>query len=188
MQTQSLVLYFLIVGCEVAFWLVLLLGLVVRYLLRQETASRWLLRSLPVIDLVLLAATAWELAAGTPATFAHGLAAAYVGFTVAFGSLAVRWADSHFAHRFAEGPVPTVAPTRGWKAVRFDVELWLRCIGAWIIAFALIEALIAFVGNQAIEQPLRAWYHFGVGSIFFWFVFGPAWSLLFFRRETRGDA
>ena len=180
-------LYFLIVGCEVAFWVVLLLGLVVRYLLRKETASRWLLRSLPVIDLILLAATAWDLAAGTPATFAHGLAAAYVGFTVAFGSLAVQWADAHFAHRFAGGPVPG-APKTGWKVVRYDLELWLRCIGAWIIAFALIEGLIAFVGNQAIEQPLRAWYHFGLGSIFFWFVLGPVWSLVFFRRESRSDA
>lgn len=188
MPAQSLALYLLIVGCEVAFWLVLLLGLAVRYLLRREAASRWLLRSLPVIDLVLLVATAWDLAAGTPATFAHGLAAVYVGFTVAFGSITVQWADAHFAHRFADGPAPVAAPSRGWKAVAFDFDLWLRCIGAWIIALALIEALTAYVGNEAVTQPLREWHRYGLGSIFVWFIFGPAWSLLFFRREARSDA
>ena len=36
MLTPSLVLYLLIVSCEAAFWLVLLLGLVARYLLHRE--------------------------------------------------------------------------------------------------------------------------------------------------------
>ena len=87
MPAESFVLYLLIVGCEVAFWLVLLLSLSVRYLLRREVLSRWLLRTLPVIDLLLLIFTAWDLNAGSPATLAHGLAAVYVGFTIAFGSV-----------------------------------------------------------------------------------------------------
>lgn len=184
MDTQSLLLYLLIVGCEVAFWVVLLLSLVAHYLLRRQALSRWLLLSLPAIDVLLLAFTALDLKAGTTATTAHGLAAVYVGFTVAFGSVAVRWADAHFAYRFGSGPAPANAP-RGWKAVRFDVELWLRCIGAWILAFALIEILVAFVGNEAVTQPLHAWHRFGFGCVVLWFIFGPAWSLVFFRREQR---
>ena len=184
MLTPSLVLYLLIIGCEVAFWLVLLLGLVARYLLHREALSRWFLLSLPVIDILLIVFTALDLRSGTTATTAHGLAAVYVGFTIAFGSIVVRWADMHFAHRFASGPAPAEAPT-GWKAVRFDFELWLRCIAAWIIAFALIEALIAYLGNDAVTQPLHAWHKFGFGCVFFWFIFGPAWSLVFFRREAR---
>ncbi len=187
MPSQSLVLYLLIVGCEVAFWLILLLSLVARYLLRRETLSRWLLLSLPVTDVLLLVFTALDLSAGTTATTAHGLAAVYVGFTIAFGSITVRWADAHFAYRFAYRAAPAGAPTTGWKAVRFDFELWLRCIAAWMIAFALLEALIAYVGNDAVTQPLQAWYKFGFGCVFFWFIFGPAWSLVFFRRK-RGDA
>ena len=185
MLTQSLVLYLLIVGCEVAFWLVLLLSFVARYLLHRDTLSRWLLLSLPIIDVLLLVFTAFDLNSGTTATTAHGLAAAYVGFTISFGSTAVRWADTQFAYRFASGAVPARAPTRGWKAVRFDFELWLRSIAAWIIAFALLEALIAFVDNDAITQPLYAWYKFGFGCVFFWFIFGPAWSLLLVRRRER---
>src|SRR5690606_28071318 len=95
-HSQSLALYALIVGCEVAFWVVLLLSLVVRYVLQREAASRWLLMSLPLIDVLLLSITAVDLKSGTTAALGHGLAAAYVGFTIAFGSIAVRWADGHF--------------------------------------------------------------------------------------------
>ena len=100
MSSQSAYLYVLIVACEVAFWLVLLLSLAIRYLFRREALSRWLLIALPLIDVLLLVFTALDLRAGTTATFAHGLAAAYVGFTIAFGAIAVQWADAHFAHRF----------------------------------------------------------------------------------------
>jgi len=180
-----LLLYFLIVGCEVAFWAVLLLSLVVRYLLHREVASRWLLRTLPLIDLLLLAFTAMDLKAGTTATFAHGLAAAYVGFTLAFGAMAIRWADAQFAYRFASGPVPAKAPSGGWGVVRFDLMLWLRSIGAWIVALALIEALIAYVDNAAATQPLLAWHRHGFGSVVLWFIFGPVWSLFLVRRGAR---
>jgi hypothetical protein len=118
MPSQSLVLYLLIVACEVAFWLILLLSLIVRYLLHREAVSRWLLLSLPAVDALLLVFTALDLRAGSTAKTAHGLAAVYVGFTIAFGPVAVRWADARFAHRFASGAVPVRAPSTGWKAVR----------------------------------------------------------------------
>lgn len=185
MPTQPWILYFLIVGCEVAFWLVLILSLAVRYLLQREALSRWLLLSLPLIDVLLLAFTALDLRRGATATFAHGLAAVYVGFTLAFGSVAIRWADAHFAHRFASGPIPAKAPSGGWSAVRFDLALWLRCIVAWIIALALIEALIAYVANDDATQPLLGWYKHGFGCVVLWFIFGPVWSLLLARRGAR---
>ena len=98
MPSSSAHLYWLIVGCEIAFWLLLMLALVVRYVLQRNALSRALLLALPAADLLLLAFTALDLRAGTPATFAHGLATAYVGFTIAFGGVAVRWADRRFAH------------------------------------------------------------------------------------------
>ena len=184
MSEHSLLLYALIISCEVAFWLVLLASLVARYGLRRVALSRWFLHALPAIDLLLIAFTALDLRGGTVATTAHGLAAAYVGFTVAFGSVAVRWADTQFAYRLASGPPPPLAPS-GWNAVRFDLELWLRCIAAWIISFVLIELLVAYVGNEAVTEPLYAWHKFGFGCVFFWFVFGPVWSLLLVRRRKR---
>ena len=106
------------------------LSLATRYLLRREALSRLLLFSLPLIDLVLLAVTAFDLKTGTTADFAHGLAAAYVGFTVAFGGIAVSWADRHFAHRFMGAPVPAKAPVKGWPGLRYELILWVRCLVA----------------------------------------------------------
>jgi sterol desaturase/sphingolipid hydroxylase (fatty acid hydroxylase superfamily) len=124
-----------------------------------------------------LSVTALDLKSGTTATFAHGLAAAYIGFTVAFGSTVIAWADGHFAHRFAAGPAPRASPARGWKAVRFELALWARCIVACVIAVALLEVMIAFVANDAVTQPLYVWYKHAFGCILFWFILGPAWSL-----------
>ena len=170
-------------GCEVAFWLLLLLGLCARYLLRRERLSRTLLLALPGVDLLLLAFTTADLVNGAPPTFAHGLATAYVGFTIAFGSMAVRFADARFAHRFAAGAPPAKAPSRGFAAVRYELKLWLRSVVAWMITIVLLYALIAFVDNEAVTQTLSEWFRIAFGGIVLWFVFGPLWSLVFFRRE-----
>ncbi len=137
------------------------------------------------MDFLLVAFTAADLKSGTTATVAHGLAAAYVGFTLAFGAVMVRWADQRFAHRFAGGPAPTQIPDRGWPAVRYEIGLWLRGIVAWIIALAVLIALITFVDNDAITQPLHQWFRIALGSVILWFVFGPVWSVVFFRRTAK---
>lgn len=184
MTNTSALLYVLIVGCEVAFWLVLLLALAVRYLLRREPLSRALLFALPAIDVLLLVFTAVDLKAGAAATSAHGLATAYVGFTVAFGRLAVAWADRRFAHHFAGGPPPIAAPSRGWPAIEYELRLWLRSIVAWIIAMALLAGLIAYVNDEARTQALEEWYRIAFGSVAVWFAFGPVWALVFGWRKA----
>ena len=165
----------------------LALALAARYLLRREGLSRALLLSLPLVDLLLLAFTTLDLKAGTPATFAHGLATAYVGFTVAFGSVAVGWADQHFAYRFADGPSPSKAPSHGWAAVRYEFALWFRSIVAWLIALVLLIALIAYLDDEAVTKPLEQWFRIAFGSAVLWFIFGPLWSLVFFRRTAKTD-
>ena len=183
----NLLLYALIVACEAGFWVVLLAALAVRYLGRNQTLSRVLLLSLPLIDVLLLVFTAMDLRRGATATFAHGLAAAYVGFTVAFGGLAIQWADVHFAYRFAAGSRPAKAPSRGWDAVRYEFRLWGRCILAGVITVALVEALVLLVDSATATQPLLDWYKHVLGCVVLWFVFGPAWSLATAcRRSTDG--
>jgi hypothetical protein len=177
MAREPYLLYALIVACEAGFWVILLLALALRYALRKETLSRALLICLPLIDVLLLVFTAMDLRRGATATFAHGLAAAYVGFTVAFGGMAVNWADARFAHRFAAGPAPGKAPSRGWEAVRYDFNLWGRCIVACVITMALVEALIQFVGTSEATQTLLAWHKHAFGCMVLWFIFGPIWSL-----------
>ncbi len=184
MPHASYLLYVLIVACEVGFWLVLLAALALRYLVRRERASRVLLLCLPLIDALLLAFTALDLRRGATATFAHGLAAAYVGFTVAFGALAIRWADARFAHRFAAGPAPAKAPSLGWPAIRYEFGLWARCIVACLVTVALVEALILFVARAEDSQPLREWHRHAFGCIVLWFAFGPAWASITAWRRT----
>ena len=177
MPREPYLLYALIVACEVGFWIILILALAVRYRLRKEQLSRAMLLCLPLIDVLLLVFTAMDMRRGATATFAHGLAAAYVGFTVAFGGMAVKWADAHFAYRFAAGPVPRKAPSRGWEAVRYDFNLWGRCIVACVITMILVEALVQFIGTSEATEPLLAWQKRAFGCIVLWFFFGPVWSL-----------
>lgn len=181
-------LYALIIGCEAAFWIVLLVALCVRYLLKRVELSKYLLLLLPVVDLLLLVFTAMDLKCGTTASFAHGLATAYVGFTVAFGSVMVAWADKRFAHRFAGGPAPAPNPKHGWPALRYELMLWLRCVGAWLIAVPLLIGLIYFVDDPARTAELEAWFRIATGSIFLWFVFGPLWVLIFSLRTPKENA
>lgn len=182
MSTSSAYLYWLIIGCEAAFWMVLASALAVRYVLKRDRLSRQLLYALPAVDLLLLAFTAMDLRRGVPATFAHGLATAYVGFTIAFGSVLVAWADRRFAQWFANRPAPEMTAVGGWAEVREELGLWLRSIVAWVITLALLSALIAFLDNPSVTQPLHVWFQIALGSVFFWFLFGPVWSLVFFRR------
>jgi len=165
--------------------MVLFLGLTARYVWRRKRLSSVLLLLLPAIDLVLLGVTTLDLRSGTPATFAHGLAAAYVGFTAAFGGIAVAWADQRFAHWFAGAPVPPAAPTRGWPALRYEMLLWARCLIAVAITLLLLAALIAFVNDESATGALREWFRISFGIAVLWFIFGPMWTLLFsiWRRE-----
>lgn len=182
------ILYWLIVGCEAAFWLLLVSGLTSRYILRRKVFSNVLLLALPIVDLVLLTVTALDLKSGASATFAHGLAAAYVGFTIAFGGITVAWADRHFAHRFAGAPAPPSAPEYGWPALRYELQLWVRCVLAAAITLALLASLIAFVDKEPETRVLREWFGVPIGAVIFWFIFGPLWTLLFssWRRGKDG--
>ncbi|MFO1495008.1 MAG: hypothetical protein U1F26_10135 [Lysobacterales bacterium] len=178
MPNADLLLYALIIACEASFWLILVLALALRYRWQRLRLSRALLYGLPLVDLLLLLFTVIDLRRGATATFAHGLAAAYVGFTLAFGGMVVRWADAHIAHRFAGGPAPAAAPTRGWALLRYDLLLWLRCILACAITLLLVEALIAAVGAGPATEPLLDWHRHAFGCVVLWLLFGPLWSLV----------
>lgn len=68
----------LIIACEIGFWLFVAAGIVVRYLFGKKKASMILLICTPVTDLVLLLATVVDLRNGAVASTMHGLAAVYM--------------------------------------------------------------------------------------------------------------
>lgn len=144
-----------IAGCEIAFWVFLGLGLVARYLLRWRAISRVLLLCVPLVDVVLLVATVIDLNHGASANITHGLAAAYLGFSIMFGHSMMRWADQRFAHRFANGPTPWKPPKSGPDRVRYEWREWGKCVGACVIACAVMGVLIFVVSTP--EKTTALW-------------------------------
>ena len=143
-----------IVACEILFWVFLAVGLSARYLLRRRRAGAVLLALSPLTDLVLLAATALDLAGGGTATPAHGLAALYLGFSVAYGHAMIRWADVRFAHRFAGGPAPVKLTGRAYtRACWRDL---LRTILGAAVAAAVIGLLVAIAGDAGRSAAVTA--------------------------------
>ncbi len=147
----------IIVFCEIGFWVVLGAGLVARYLLGRRTLGAVLLTAVPLVDLVLLVATVIDLSNGATADFTHGLAAAYIGFSVAFGHSMIRWADQRFAHRFAGGPPPWRPPKGGRARARYEWREFGKAALAWAISVGLLLAAIAIVGDAERTEALLGW-------------------------------
>ncbi|GIJ45776.1 hypothetical protein Val02_26620 [Virgisporangium aliadipatigenens] len=176
-----------IVGAEIAFWVVLGLGLVFRYLIKMRRTSLVLLVSVPLIDVVLLAATAVDLRGGAEPATGHGLAAAYLGFSVAFGHSMLRWADERFAHRFAGGPPPWKPPKGGWARVRYEWRSFGLAVLAVAISCAILGVMYLYVGADR-GVMLLAWMgRLGVVLVF-WLVFGPLWQTIFPGKAEPQDA
>lgn len=142
-----------IVACEIAFWVAILGGLTTRYLLRRPRLGAAMLVAAPVIDLVLLAVVAVDLLGGGTASWHHGLAAIYIGFSVAYGHRMIAWADVRFTHRFAGGPAPERLSGR-----RYTARCWgdvLRTGLAVLIAGGIIGALVLVVGDPERTNELQ---------------------------------
>ncbi|GAB3153190.1 hypothetical protein GCM10027290_45640 [Micromonospora sonneratiae] len=174
-----------IAACEIGFWVLLGAGLVARYLLRMRRLGLALLISVPLIDLVLLAATVIDLRRGATANFTHGLAAAYLGFSIAFGHSMIRWADQRFAHRFAGGPPPWKPPKGGWARARYEWREWGKGVLGWAVACALLGGGILMVDDASRTGELLAWMLRLSVAIVIWLVAFPVWATLFpARSET----
>jgi hypothetical protein len=169
-----------IVACEVGFWLVLAAGLAARYLLRWPRTGVVLLACTPLVDVVLLVATVFDLRGGAEATTVHGISAAYLGFSVAFGHSMIRWADRQVAYRFGNGERPAAPPKHGPERLRREWREWRKCVLACGVAAAVIGVLVLVSGSP--ERTEALWGATGwlprlglVAGI--WLVTGPLWSI-----------
>jgi hypothetical protein len=136
-----------VVVAEIAFWLILVSGLVARYGLGRPRLGMALLVATPVVDLALLAATTIDLRRGGEAALPHALAAVYIGVSVAWGQRIVAWADARFAHRFAGGPPPERSPRTGAAHAAHERREWLRHLVAWATGTGLIGLGLLLVGD-----------------------------------------
>jgi hypothetical protein len=178
-------LLLVIAACEIGFWLILAAGLVTRYVLRWRRISTVLLICTPVVDVILLVATAVDLRSGGTAGFAHGLSAAYLGFSIAFGHSMVRWADQRFAHRFAGGPPAVKPPKYGPAKVRYEWREWGKCLLAWLIACGILLLLAFVIGRPGQTEALLGWIGRLTTPLVIWFVIGPLWTTLSPPRQER---
>jgi hypothetical protein len=165
------VLYAVIVTCEVLFWVLVLAGLVTRYVLKRPRAGAVLLIGAPLVDLLLLTATVADLRTGGTAGTAHALAAVYIGVSVGFGHSMVRWADERFAHRYAGGPAPTRAPRTGRAHAAHVRRGLLRHVVAYLVGVTLLGLAVVVIGDpartEALTQVIRLWtLVLGVDAVF----------------------
>jgi hypothetical protein len=165
-----------IVACEVGLWVLLGLGMVLRYVARLRRTSTVVLAGIPTLDAILVIATAIDLHRGAEVGLVHVLAGFYLGSSLAFGPAIVRWADVRFAHRFAGGPAPRPAPKHGPERVAHLMREWHRVLGTVAIASAVLVVLILFFAAPEDRAGLWWWIGRAWGIVGLWFVFGPLWE------------
>ncbi|GAA2318261.1 hypothetical protein OKJ48_03710 [Streptomyces kunmingensis] len=146
----------LIIICEAGFWVLLAAGLALRYWAKMPRAGIAVLLCEPLLEVLLLVVTAVDLKNGAEPDWKHGLAAVYIGCTVALGHSTIKWVDVRVAHRFAGGPPPS-APKYGTPRAVHEWVLAGRWILAALIAMGLLQGAIWYVGGDGATGSLEAW-------------------------------
>src|SRR5699024_4753428 len=184
-----------IIASEVLFWVLLFGGLGARYLLRATRLSTALLLGVPAADLVLVTLTLVDLLRGSVPGNVHGLAAIYLGVSVAFGPYIVRRVDAWFNHRFASGPPPEKLPESGPVRLRHEWQSMKRMLGAWALAVPLLLIMVAVSGWRvpgSVEElfgtdPIWAWIGRMTALLVLWFATGPVYYAVFKSAAPQGE-
>lgn len=168
---------FVILGCEVGFWVLVFGGLALRYLLHRRQASSIVLALVPVLDVALLVAVGMDLHRGNEVELVHRLAGIYLGVTVAFGHSVISWADVRFAHWFADGPPPPRQPKKGPIAFRREVIQFGQWLCAAAISGVVVVGLAVTVADSEQASSLYGVFPtLGVITVI-WLLTGPVWAL-----------
>ncbi|MET9389520.1 hypothetical protein ABZY20_03750 [Streptomyces sp. NPDC006624] len=147
----------LIAACEIGFWVLLAAGLGARYLLRMPRLGLGLLLCEPLLEVVLLVATALDLKNGAEPNWTHGLAALYIGYTVGHGHRTVKWLDGHAAHRLGGAPPPPGPPRYGMARARHEGRVWLGTLTGAVVATVLLQLAIWYVDDPSRVTSLESW-------------------------------
>ncbi|SEH50989.1 hypothetical protein SAMN05192559_101909 [Halobacillus karajensis] len=150
----------MIVASEIGFWVVIVAGLVTRYIFKQNKLGLFLLALTPVIDLILLVTTSVDLMNGATATMAHAIAAVYIGVSIAFGKSMIEWADVRFQYYITkQGPRPE--RLTGFAHAKHYFKSWGRHLVAYLIGAAFLAGLIFIIDNpnrtEALTGALQLW-------------------------------
>jgi len=149
-----------IIFCEISFWIVIILGLTVRYLLRFEKLGLVLLALTPLIDLLLLIATTVDLINGGKAEIPHGIAAVYISVSLVFGKSMIQWFDVRFQYYITKtGPKPI--KLKGMDYAIHYAKTWIKHLLSYAIGIGLLY-LIKFIINdnqrtEALNSVIHIW-------------------------------
>jgi hypothetical protein len=145
----------MIVACEIAFWVVIILGLTIRYVFKKNKLSIFFFALTPLIDLLLLALTSYDLYSGASATIAHGIAAIYIGVSVAYGKSMIDWADSRFRYYILrKGEKPQ--RLKGVEFSRNERKNLIRHYAAFLIGGGMLGLIIFLIKDPARTESLFA--------------------------------
>lgn len=151
----------MIVTCEIAFWVVILAGLAVRYLLKRPKLGLAMLALTPVIDLLLFVITGVDLYNGAVATTAHAIAAVYIGVSIAFGKSMIDWADRWFRYLVHKQEEARPVKRYGLEYAKQYLRGFIRHIAAFLIGAGLLVGMIYFIHDtsrtEALSGVLRIW-------------------------------
>ncbi|MGW7976252.1 hypothetical protein BU116_08420 [Staphylococcus xylosus] len=150
----------LLIAAEILFWVFIVLGLISRYVMRREKLGLFFLVLTPVIDLTLVITMSLDLLNGAAATMPHGIAAVYIGVSIAFGKQMIRWADKRFKYfvlKTGERPIKAT----GIKHAKKYLISWIRHVFAYIIGTGLLWIIIGIVGYSgyltALVHVIKLW-------------------------------
>lgn len=150
----------MIVACEIAFWVVIVLGLVTRYVLKKNKLGLFFLALTPVIDLILLIITGLDLYRGATSTTAHAIAAVYIGASIGFGKSMIKWADERFRYYVTkEGPKPI--KLYGIEHSMHNLKGWGRHVLSYLIGAGILVGIIFLINDasrtEALFNMLKVW-------------------------------
>ena len=149
-----------IIAAEIAFWIVILFGLVARYILKKPKLSFFLFSLTLVIDSLLILLTAIDLKAGTPASISHGIAAIYIGVSIAYGKTMISWADEQFQLWFLKTGDKKVRLTGSAKG-KHEIKMLIRHVVAFLIGTGLLSIMALYIGSKSdtssLFQVMKVW-------------------------------
>ncbi len=168
---------FWIIAAEIAFWVAILAGLISRYVFKLEKLSILFFLLTPLIDLALILLTTIDLQNGAIATTAHGIAAIYIGVSLAYGKSMIVWADEKFQVWFLKKPSSKKALLGREKGI-YEIKMWVRHVIAYVIGSAFLWLMIFYVGQQNTEALFNVWRIWSIavlidGAISFSYIIFP---------------
>lgn len=150
----------LIVACEIGFWVVIALGLFTRYILKKNKLGLFFLTLTPVIDLILLVVTGVDLYRGATSTTVHALAAIYIGISIVFGKSMIKWADERFRYYIIkDGPKPI--KLYGMEYSLYYLKGWGKHVLSYLIGAGIIVGIIYLINDpsrtEVLFRMLKVW-------------------------------